>query len=32
MLIVNSLMDQLEFMGKYIITRLLVVTENSDKR
>ena len=32
MLNVNSMMDQHEFMGKYIITRLLDVTENSDKR
>ena len=32
MLNANSMMDQHEFMGKYIITRLLDVTENSDKR
>ena len=32
MLNVNSLMDQHEFVGNYIITRLLDATENSDKR
>ena len=29
---VNSMMDQREFMGKCIITRLLDAIENSDKR
>ena len=29
---VNSMMDQHEFMGKYIITRLLHATENRNKR